>query len=72
MLDGIGRSAEGIPEIRRGLGIEPLSIVINRFYADILICSRRYDETLAQLNKTYELDPTFSTTQLSFSSLYQM
>jgi tetratricopeptide (TPR) repeat protein len=54
------------------LEIEPLSIVINRLYGDALFCSKRYDEALAQLKKTLELDPAFPTTHLSLSGLYQL
>ena len=70
MLNRIGRSEEGMAELRRALEIEPLSIIINRLYGDVLLCATRYDEASTQLNKTLELDPTFSTTHLSLSALY--
>jgi tetratricopeptide (TPR) repeat protein len=38
----------------------------------VLIDSRRYDEALVQLQKTLELEPSFPTTHLSFSTLYQL
>ena len=59
-------------ELRRALEIEPFSIVMNRLYGDILVCSRRYDEALAQLKKTLELDPSFPTTHLSLFTVYQL
>ena len=72
MLNRIGRSEEGMVELRRALELEPLSIIINRLYGDVLVCSKRYDEALTQLTKTLELDPTFPTTYLSLSALYQL
>ena len=53
------------------LELEPLSIIMNRLYGDVLLCAKRYDEALTQFTKTLELDPTFPTTYLSLSALYQ-
>ena len=59
-------------EIKRALELEPFSTIVNRLYGDVLTYSRRYDDALNQLKKTLELEPSFPTTHLSISGLYQI
>jgi eukaryotic-like serine/threonine-protein kinase len=42
-LSALKRADEAIPEMRRALELDPLSLIINRIYADILVAARRYD-----------------------------
>src|SRR6267143_985604 len=52
--------------------IEPLSLTINRMYGECLFFSRRYDESVAQLKKTVELDQNFARAHYSLSTAYQL
>ena len=45
------RFDEAIAEIRRALELDPLSVIINRIYADILVDARRFDEAIAAVSK---------------------
>ncbi len=72
MLCRIGQSAEGMTELRRALELEPFSTVINRLYGEILICQRHYDEGLAQLKKTVEMDPAFPTAYFALANAYRL
>jgi tetratricopeptide (TPR) repeat protein len=44
---------------KRAIELDPLSPVINLDLARTLMMARRYDEAIAQLRKTLEIDPTF-------------
>lgn len=46
--------------------------MVNRLYGEVLIFSRRYDEGLAQLKKTVEMDPGFPTTYFALSNVYRL
>jgi tetratricopeptide (TPR) repeat protein len=59
-------------ELRRALDIEPFSIIVNRLYGECMIYLRRYDEGLAQLKKTAELDPSFPTTHFALAGAYRL
>jgi len=48
-----------IAEIRRAQELDPLSLVINSTYGYILFQARRYDDALAQAQKTLEMDANF-------------
>jgi tetratricopeptide (TPR) repeat protein len=54
------------------LEIEPFSIIVNRLYGECLTFLRRYDEGLAQLKKTAELDPSFPTTHFALAGAYRL
>jgi eukaryotic-like serine/threonine-protein kinase len=57
---------------RRGLEIEPFSLIINREYGTTFFWARRYDEAIVQLNKTVELDPSFPSAHYILAITYQM
>ncbi|HEU0252569.1 MAG TPA: hypothetical protein VFR12_06010, partial [Pyrinomonadaceae bacterium] len=65
-------SEEGMAEVRRALEIEPFSIIVNRLYGECLVYLRRYDEGLAQLKRTAEMDPAFPTTFFALSLAYRL
>jgi len=71
MLSSLKRPEEALNEIRRALELDPLSIIINRIYGDILTDARRYDEAIVQCRKTLELDPNFPTAHMFLSRAYQ-
>ena len=52
---GSGRS----PNSKRARQLDPLSLIINADLGVGLYTARRYDEAIAQLRKTIEMDPRF-------------
>ena len=45
------RFDEALAEIRRALELDPLSVIMNRIYADILVDGRRFDEAIRSIRK---------------------
>jgi serine/threonine protein kinase len=58
-LDCVGRTDEAITQIRKGLELDPLSLIINANLGYRHFFARRYDAAIEQLRKTSEMDPTF-------------
>jgi tetratricopeptide (TPR) repeat protein len=58
-LSALGRFDEAIAEGKRGLELDPLSLVINADLGVDYYYARRYDEAIAQERKTVELDPGY-------------
>ena len=50
--------------------IDPLSLTINRIYGLALLYARKYDEAIAQLKKTLELDAGFAPAHDSLATVY--
>jgi TolB-like protein len=56
----IGRSSEGIFELRKAESLDPLSLIISADMADALCIAHLYDESVQQSRKTLEMDPSFA------------
>src|SRR6266853_61589 len=56
----MGRSSEGIFELRRAESLDPLSLIISADLADAFCIAHLYDESVQQSKKTLEMDPTFA------------
>jgi serine/threonine-protein kinase len=54
-----GRLDEALAEARKGVELDPLSLIINSAVGRIFSFSRRFDEAADQLRKTVEMDPSF-------------
>lgn len=54
-----GMEAHAIREARRALELDPLSLVINVSYGIVLVAARRFEEGIAQLKKTMDMDANF-------------
>ena len=67
-----GRWEESFAAYRRALELEPLSLIINSNYGYLLINFRRYDEAIAHLKKTLELDENFIATHGNLATAYQL
>ena len=52
-----GRPEEGIAEYRRGVELDPLSIVMNRGLGLAFYLARQYDQAIEQSRHTLEMDP---------------
>ena len=60
LLVTLGRFDEAIKEGRRGVELDPLSLIINADLGSTLMIARRYDDAIAQLRKTLALDGNFA------------
>jgi TolB-like protein/DNA-binding winged helix-turn-helix (wHTH) protein/Tfp pilus assembly protein PilF len=56
----IGRTDEGIQELRKAESLDPLSLIIRADLADALCIARRYNESVQQSERTLEMDPNFA------------
>ena len=56
----MGRTDEGIAELRKSESLDPLSLIISADLADALCIAHRYDESVQQSQKTIEMDPHFA------------
>jgi serine/threonine protein kinase/tetratricopeptide (TPR) repeat protein len=58
-LSSLGRHREAHAEADRSVTLDPLSSVIRVDKAGVLIRGRRYDEAIAELRATLDMDPSF-------------
>jgi TolB-like protein/Tfp pilus assembly protein PilF len=56
----MGRTSEGISELRKAESLDPLSLIISADMANALCVARRYDDAIEQSTKTLEMDPNFA------------
>jgi TolB-like protein/DNA-binding winged helix-turn-helix (wHTH) protein/Flp pilus assembly protein TadD len=56
----IGRTNEGILELRKAESLDPLSLIIRTDLADALCIARQYNESVQQSQRTLEMDPNFA------------
>ncbi|MBB6093661.1 DNA-binding winged helix-turn-helix (wHTH) protein/tetratricopeptide (TPR) repeat protein [Povalibacter uvarum] len=56
-----GRVEEGLADMRRARGMEPMTLLLSSNYALILFNARRYDEVIALLAPIIEANPGFDT-----------
>jgi tetratricopeptide (TPR) repeat protein len=71
MLSYVARHGEALIESQRALEIDPLSLICNARYGEGLFYARRYDEAVAQLEKTIELDSDFERAHRTLCAVYQ-
>ena len=70
LLSNLGDHTRAIQEMRRALDYEPHSSLANALFAQCLYYERRYDESLAHLQKTLDLDPGFWLTYNMMGRIY--
>jgi TolB-like protein/Flp pilus assembly protein TadD len=58
-LSALGQSENEIAEMKRALELDPLSLIINANLGAAYIHARRFDEAIAQLRKTVEMEGGF-------------
>jgi tetratricopeptide (TPR) repeat protein len=66
----MGRNEEAIEVMKRALGLDPLSLVINRYVGVVYFYTRQYDKAIEALKRMIELDPTFSKTHRYLGRAY--
>ncbi len=59
-LTPTGQFEEAIQEMKRALGLEPTSLVMNTFLGATLYFAGRYDDAIEQCRKTIEMDSNFA------------
>jgi|SRR5215467_1486143 len=64
------RLDQALAEFRIALSLDPLSPIINTNYGWTLMAAHRYDESLAQYQKTIQRDPNFGPAHFKLSHLY--
>ena len=68
LLGELGRFDEAVAYFNRGLELDPLSLPLNADLGQCYYWMRRYDQALAQLRKTLELDSSFPITNLNLAA----
>jgi serine/threonine-protein kinase len=58
----MGRHGEAMTRMKKGLDLDPLSLIINVAVGWALYFARRYDEAIEQLRRTVDLDPNYPVT----------
>jgi TolB-like protein/class 3 adenylate cyclase/Flp pilus assembly protein TadD len=58
-LIGLGHLDDGLTENRRAVELDPLSPEVNTFLGLGLYLARRYDQAIAQLRQTMDIDPGY-------------
>jgi tetratricopeptide (TPR) repeat protein len=56
----VGRSGEGISELKKAESLDPLSLIISADMADALCIAHLFDDAVRQSKKTLEMDPHFA------------
>ena len=56
----MGRTSEGIFEMRRAESLDPLSLIISADLAEALCTAHLYDESVQQSKRTLDMDPNFA------------
>jgi tetratricopeptide (TPR) repeat protein len=67
----MGRSSEGILELRKAESLDPLSLIISADLADALCIAHLYDESVQQSRKTLEMDPNFGLAHYQLGQAFQ-
>jgi len=65
----MGRHGEAMARMKKGLDLDPLSLIINVAVGWALYFARRYDEAIEQLRRTVDLDPNYPVTYWTLSLL---
>ena len=67
----MGRTAEGIAELRKAQSLDPLSLIISADLADALCIAHRYEESVQQSRKTLDMDPNFALAHYQLGQAFQ-
>jgi tetratricopeptide (TPR) repeat protein len=70
-LAAMGRTDEGIAEVKRTLELDPLSLINNRELSKIYYLARRFDQAIEQSQKILELDPNDVNAYVPIAAAYE-
>jgi tetratricopeptide (TPR) repeat protein len=68
----VGRFDEDMAEIQRAPELDPLSPIISNTIAAVYFRSRRYDQGIAQLQKTLDMDSSFVVAKLIWNEFFAL
>jgi tetratricopeptide (TPR) repeat protein len=71
LLCVLGRNDEALMEIERAQEIDPLSLIMKATKADVLYCSRRYNEAIDECREALEMDPDFEPVLRALGDTYR-
>jgi TolB-like protein/Tfp pilus assembly protein PilF len=71
LLSATGRPDEAIDMAKRGLKVDPLSVVLSNDTGQAYYLARRYDEAAKQYQKSLELDPNDPTAYIALGAIYE-
>ena len=66
-----GALDSAMSEVKRALQLEPLNLVINRDLGCVLYYMRQYEEAIAYLRNTVEMDPNFAVGRWTLARAYE-
>lgn len=72
ILKIFGQFEQAIPEMKRAIELDPLSLVINTNLADCYVYARRYPEAIAQARKAIELEPNFAAAHIVLGTALEL
>jgi tetratricopeptide (TPR) repeat protein len=70
-LLAMGRTDEGLAELKRARDLDPLSLIINTDLGLAFYWAQRYDLAIEQLERTIELEPSFFRAHLHLGMAYE-
>lgn len=70
-LVAMGRTDEGVAELKRARDLDPLSLIINTDLGLAFYWARRYDLAIEQLERAIELEPNFFRAHLHLGMAYE-
>jgi TolB-like protein len=72
LLIDLGRTEEGLKEMRRSRELDPLSLDIAENAGMRLLYSRRYDEAVAQFRNVLEMNPNYTRARWMLARTYEL
>jgi serine/threonine-protein kinase len=70
LLTATGRLDEGIATVKRGLELDPLSVLLSGDTGQAYYCARRYDEAIQQMQKSI-VDPNDAGANIILGEIYE-
>ncbi len=70
LLVKIGRTEDGLIEIKRALDLDPISLSINSSFGSRFYYARQYDQAIEHLRKTLDMDPNFLSARIILGQVY--
>jgi tetratricopeptide (TPR) repeat protein len=70
-LQAMGRTEEGIVQLRQAMALDPLSAVHTAELGGLFFTARQYDEANQTFQKAFEMDPNYSWPHLGFGEIYE-